>query len=54
MVLTDEVGPRIIELIHEIYGNHEVTIKEGHISKDHVHLFVSLPPQVPIAVCSNC
>jgi putative transposase len=48
-VMTGEVGTRLRELIREICGNQEVTIIKGHISKDHVHLFVSLPPQVTIS-----
>jgi putative transposase len=48
-VMTGEVGTRLRELIREICGNQEVTIIKGHISKDHVHLFVSIPPQVTIS-----
>jgi len=48
-VMTGEVGLRIRELIRELCGAHEVTIMKGHISKDHVHLFVSLPPRVTIS-----
>jgi len=48
-VMTGEVGLRVRELIREICGNQEVTIMKGHISKDHVHLFVSIPPQVTIS-----
>ena len=48
-VMTGEVGTRLRELIREICGNQEVTIMKGHISKDQVHLFVSIPPQVTIS-----
>jgi putative transposase len=47
-VLTGEVALRWRELIREICGQHEVKIMKGHVSKDHVHLFVSIPPQVTI------
>ena len=47
--LTGEVGSRTRDLIREICGQHEVTIMKGHVSKDHVHLFVSIPPQVTIS-----
>src|SRR5437868_3608531 len=47
-VMTGEVGLRLRELLREICGKQEVTIIKGHISKDHVHLFVSIPPQVTI------
>ena len=43
--LTGEVGGRTRDLIREICGQHEVTIMKGHVSKDHVHLFVSIANQ---------
>ena len=48
-VMTGEVGLRLRELIREICGNSEVTIIKGHVARDHVHLFVSVPPQVTIS-----
>jgi putative transposase len=48
-VMTGEVGLRVRELLREICGHHEVTIIRGHISKDHVHLFVSVPPRETIS-----
>jgi len=47
--LTGEVALRVRDLIREICGEHEVTIMQGHVSKDHLHLFVSIPPQVTIS-----
>jgi putative transposase len=47
--LMGEVGLRVRELIRQICQNHQVTILKGHVSKDHVHLFVSIPPQVTIS-----
>ena len=48
-VLRGEVGEWVRELLREICRQHEVTILKGHVAKDHVHLFVSLPPQVTIS-----
>ena len=48
-VMTGEVALRLRELVREICGQHEVKIMKGHVSKDHVPLFVSIPPQVPIS-----
>ena len=48
-VLTGEVAVRLRDLIREICGQHEVSIMKGHVSKDHVHLLVSIPPQVTIS-----
>jgi putative transposase len=48
-VLTGEVATRVRDMIREICGQHEVTILKGHVAKDHLHLFVSIPPQVTIS-----
>jgi putative transposase len=40
---------RVRDLIRDICGQHEVSIMKGHVSKDHVHLLNSLPPQVTIS-----
>ena len=47
--LAGPVGLRVRDLIREICGQDDVTIMKGHISKDHVHLFISIPPQVTIS-----
>ena len=48
-VLVGPVGIRLRELIREICGAEDVLILKGHVSKDHVHLLVSIPPQVTIS-----
>ena len=47
--LTGAVALRVRDMIREICGQHEVTIMKGHVAKDHLHLFVSIPPQVTIS-----
>ena len=47
--LTGEVALRVRDLVREICGQHDVKIMKGHVSKDHVHLLVSIPPQVTIS-----
>ena len=47
--LTGEVATRVRDLIRDICAQHEVKIMKGHVSKDHVHLLVSIPPQVTIS-----
>jgi len=37
------------DLIRDIRGQHDVAILKGHVSKDHVHLLVSIPPQATIS-----
>jgi len=48
-VLAGEVGTRVRELIRQICREEDVEILKGHVSKDHVHLLVSIPPQVTIS-----
>lgn len=48
-VLGGEVGTRVRELIRQICREEEVEILKGSVSKDHVHLLVSIPPQVTIS-----
>ena len=38
------VATRLRELIREICKAMDVEIIKGHVSRDHVHLFVSVPP----------
>ena len=47
--LTGEVALRVRDLIRELCGQQEVRIMKGHVAKDHVQLFVSIPPQVTIS-----
>lgn len=48
-VLGGAVGERVRELIRQVCRDEEVEILKGHIAKDHVHLFVSIPPQLTIS-----
>ncbi len=48
-VMTGEVGLRLRELLREICGHQEGTIIKGHVARDHIHLFVSVPPRVTIS-----
>jgi putative transposase len=48
-VLTGEVALRVRDLLRQICSDQDVTILKGHVSKDHIHLFVSIPPQVTIS-----
>src|SRR5277367_850195 len=47
--LQGKVAIGVRDLIRDICGQHEVPIMKGHVSKDHVHLLISLPPQVTIS-----
>ena len=48
-VLFGEVALRLRELIREICKSMDIEIIKGHVSKDHVHLFVSVAPQWSIS-----
>ena len=47
--LKGEVATQVRDLIRDVCAQHEVRILKGHVSKDHVHLFMSIPPQVTIS-----
>lgn len=48
-VLTGEVATKVRELIREICKANDIEILKGHVSKDHVHLFLSIPPHLSIS-----
>lgn len=48
-ILGGEVGLRARELIRQVCRDSEIEILKGHVSKDHVHLFVSIPPQIAVS-----
>lgn len=48
-ILTGRLGTRVRDLIREICRTEHVQIIRGHVSKDHIHLFVSVPPQLSIS-----
>jgi putative transposase len=48
-VLTGPVGYRLREVIIEVCRRNEVEILQGHVSVDHVHMFVSSPPNLSVS-----
>ena len=48
-ILKGEPGLRVRELTREVCLKHNVQILKGHVSSDHVHLHVSVPPSVSIS-----
>ena len=49
VVLTGKIAERTRELIRGVCKNNEVEIIAGHVSKDHVHLLVSIPPHLSVS-----
>lgn len=45
-VLTGEVGRRLRDIVREVCESREITIVKGVVSKDHVHVMASCPPQL--------
>ena len=41
-----EIGTRLRQIVRDICAELEVEIIKGHVSVDHVHVFVSCPPHV--------
>jgi len=48
-VLQGLIAERVRELIRGVCKEHEVEILKGHVSSDHIHLFVSVPPHLAIS-----
>ena len=48
-VLSGKEAHRIRELVREICANMDVEIISGNVRRDHVHIFVSVPPQISIS-----
>lgn len=43
------IGTRLRDLIREICTSLDVKIDKGHVSRDHVHLLVSVPPYISVS-----
>ena len=48
-ILDKGIGERARDLIREICTTNDVEIIKGHVAKDHVHIFVSVPPHLSVS-----
>lgn len=48
-VITGKIAERTRELIRSVCQQNEVEILSGHVSKDHIHLLVSVPPHLSVS-----
>jgi len=48
-VMRGEIGIRLRELIRQTCATLDVQIEKGHIAADHVHLLVSVPPNISVS-----
>ena len=45
-VLKGEIAHRVVELIRQSCESRGIKVLRGHVSKDHVHILVSCPPDL--------
>ena len=48
-VMRGDIAVRVRDLIREISRSLDVEIIKGHVAREHIHLFVSIPPQVSVS-----
>src|SRR3712207_3213835 len=48
-VLHGQVALRLRELVRQTCATLDVYIESGHVSKDHVHLLLSVPPMLSVS-----
>ncbi len=48
-ILRGAIGLRVRELIQQTCVSLDVYIEKGHIARDHVHLLVSVPPDIAVS-----
>ena len=48
-ILRGEIGKRVRELLRQTCASLDVYIVKGHVSKDHVHMLVSVPPSLAVS-----
>jgi len=48
-ILRGEIGKRVRDLVRQTCASLDVYIVKGHVSKDHVHLLVSVPPNLSVS-----
>ena len=53
-ILKGEIARRVRELIRQICKSRDVEILKGHVSVDHVHIFVSVPPHISVSQLMQC
>jgi putative transposase len=48
-VLSKEIGTRVRDLVRMICASLDVEIVKGNVSRDHIHLLVSVPPTLSVS-----
>ena len=52
-VLTGQIAVRARDLIRQVCMTREIKILKGHVSRDHVHLMVSVPPKLSVSAMAQ-
>ena len=48
-VLIGDIGTRVRNLVREICQEHQVEIIRGRVAKEHVHIYISIPPYLSVS-----
>ena len=48
-ILRGEIAEQVRDIIRQICMSRDITILQGHVSRDHVHLFVSAGPNLSVS-----
>ena len=48
-ILQGIIATRLRDLIRQICRAYDVEVIKGHVSKEHVHIFVSVPPDISVS-----
>ncbi len=48
-VMVGKIAENVRLILREICKQNDVEILSGHVSKDHIHLFVSVPPYISVS-----
>jgi putative transposase len=48
-ILFGDVGIRVRELVRQVSSDMDVEVLSGVVSKDHIHVLVSMPPQISVS-----
>ncbi len=48
-ILRGRIAYRLRDLVREICDENSVQIIRGHVSQEHVHMFISMPPQISVS-----
>jgi putative transposase len=48
-VMVGNIAKRLREILRLVCTNNDVEILSGHVSKDHIHMLVSVPPHLSVS-----